>query len=54
MQRLGLREQSTITLLLAFDVLWGAVAYLLAFIVRIHVPLPFTTIWWAPVMRKAL
>jgi len=42
MQRLGLREQSTIVFLLVFDVLWGLVAYLLAFVVRIHVPLPFT------------
>src|SRR5437763_16769706 len=42
MQRVGLREQSTIVFLLTFDVLWGFVAYLLAFVVRIHVPLPFT------------
>lgn len=43
MQRLGLREQSTIAFLLTFDVLWGFVAYLLAFVIRIHVPLPFTS-----------
>ncbi|MBI3769299.1 MAG: sugar transferase [Deltaproteobacteria bacterium] len=42
MERVGLREQSTIAFLLTFDVLWGFVAYLLAFVVRIHVPLPFT------------
>src|SRR4029079_8292672 len=42
MQRVGLREQSTIAFLLTFDVLWGIVAYLLAFVIRIHVPLPFT------------
>src|SRR3990172_3590082 len=42
MQRLGLREQSTIALLLGFDLLWGAVAYALAFAVRIYVPVPFT------------
>ncbi len=42
MQRLGLREQSTIALLLAFDLLWGALAYALAFAVRIYVPVPFT------------
>jgi len=41
-QRVGLREQSTIAFLIVFDVLWGVVAYLLAFVVRIHVPLPFT------------
>src|SRR6185295_373335 len=41
-QRVGLREQSTIAFLLAFDVLWGVVAYLLAFVVRIYLPLPFT------------
>ena len=34
--------EHTIALLLAFDVAWGAVAYLLAFAIRIHVPLPFT------------
>jgi exopolysaccharide biosynthesis polyprenyl glycosylphosphotransferase len=43
MQRLGLREQSTIALLLAFDALWGAVSYGLAFLVRIYVPMPFTS-----------
>jgi exopolysaccharide biosynthesis polyprenyl glycosylphosphotransferase len=43
MQRVGLREQSTVAFLLTFDVLWGFVAYLLAFVVRIHVPLPFTS-----------
>ena len=42
MQRIGLREQSTIAFLLTFDVLWGTVAYLLAFVVRIYLPLPFT------------
>ena len=42
MQRSGLREQSTIVFLIVFDLLWGIVAYLLAFVVRIHVPLPFT------------
>ncbi len=42
MQRIGLREQSTVAFLLVFDVLWGFVAYLLAFVIRIHVPLPFT------------
>jgi exopolysaccharide biosynthesis polyprenyl glycosylphosphotransferase len=43
MQRVGLREQSTIALLLLFDLVWGMVAYGLAFLVRIAVPLPFTT-----------
>ena len=43
MQRLGLREQSTIAFLLAFDLLWGALAYALAFAVRIYLPLPFTS-----------
>lgn len=42
MQRLGLREQSTIALLLLFDLVWGAIAYGLAFAVRVYVPLPFT------------
>ena len=42
MQRLGLREQSTIAFLLLFDLAWGAVAYGLAFAVRIYLPLPFT------------
>jgi len=42
MQRLGLREQSTIACLLAFDLAWGAVAYILAFAVRIYIPVPFT------------
>jgi exopolysaccharide biosynthesis polyprenyl glycosylphosphotransferase len=43
MQRSGLREQSTIALLLLFDIGWGAAAYGLAFLVRIYLPLPFTT-----------
>jgi exopolysaccharide biosynthesis polyprenyl glycosylphosphotransferase len=43
MQHLGLREQSTIAFLLAFDVLWGTLAYVLAFAVRIYLPLPFTS-----------
>jgi exopolysaccharide biosynthesis polyprenyl glycosylphosphotransferase len=42
MQRVGLREQSTVIFLLTFDVLWGVLAYMLAFMARIHVPLPFT------------
>jgi exopolysaccharide biosynthesis polyprenyl glycosylphosphotransferase len=42
MQRSGLREQSTIALLLGFDVLWGLIAYGLAFLIRIHMPVPFT------------
>ena len=42
MQRVGLREQSTVIFLLTFDVLWGVLAYVLAFMVRIYVPVPFT------------
>ncbi len=42
MQRSGLREQSTIVLLLALDLVWGVLAYALAFFVRIYLPLPFT------------
>src|SRR5882724_9632183 len=42
MQRVGLREQSTIAFLLTFDLLWGVVAYLLAFVARIYLPFPFT------------
>jgi exopolysaccharide biosynthesis polyprenyl glycosylphosphotransferase len=48
MQRLGLREQSTIAFLLAFDVLWGVTAYLLAFVVRIYLPFPFTADFLPP------
>jgi exopolysaccharide biosynthesis polyprenyl glycosylphosphotransferase len=43
MQRSGLREQSTIALLLLFDMVWAAIAYAIAFFIRIHFPLPFTT-----------
>jgi exopolysaccharide biosynthesis polyprenyl glycosylphosphotransferase len=43
MQRSGLREQSTIALLLLFDMVWAVIAYAIAFFVRIHFPLPFTT-----------
>lgn len=43
MQRRGLREQSTIALLLGFDLGWGLVAYALAFLVRVQLPVPFTT-----------
>src|SRR5215218_4680987 len=42
MQRSGLREQSTITLLLLGDLMWGIVAYAVAFALRIYFPLPFT------------
>lgn len=42
MQRSGLREQSTIALLLLFDLVWGVVAYVIAFLLRIYFPLPFT------------
>ncbi len=42
MYRLGLREQSTIALLVAFDVGWGVAAYALAFLIRIYLPVPFT------------
>ena len=42
MQRSGLREQSTIALLLLLDLVWGVLAYALAFFVRIYLPLPFT------------
>ncbi len=48
MQRLGLREQSTIALLLLFDLVWGAIAYGLAFAVRVYVPLPFTVATTVP------
>ncbi len=43
MQRSGLREQSTIALLLALDLGWAIVAYGIAFFLRIYFPLPFTT-----------
>src|SRR5262245_55487027 len=43
MQRRGLREQSTIALLLSCDIAWGLVAYVIAFLLRIFFPLPFTT-----------
>lgn len=42
MQRIGLREQSTIAFLLAFDLVWGATAYGLAFVLRTYVHLPLT------------
>jgi exopolysaccharide biosynthesis polyprenyl glycosylphosphotransferase len=42
MQRSGLREQSTIALLLLFDLVWGVIAYVIAFFLRIYFPLPFT------------
>src|SRR5688572_20508396 len=42
MQRSGLREQSTIALLLLFDLGWGVIAYAIAFFLRIYLPLPFT------------
>jgi exopolysaccharide biosynthesis polyprenyl glycosylphosphotransferase len=48
MQRVGLREQSTIAFLLTFDVLWGVVAYLLAFVARIYLPFPFTADFLPP------
>ncbi len=43
MQRRGLREQSTIALLLGFDLAWGLSAYVLAFLVRVYFPVPFTS-----------
>ena len=43
MQRSGLREQSTIAFLLGFDLVWGLAAYGLAFLVRVTIPVPFTT-----------
>ncbi len=43
MQRSGLREQSTIALLLLCDVAWAIAAYAIAFFLRINFPLPFTT-----------
>ena len=43
MQRSGLREQSTIGLLLLLDVAWGLVAYTIAFFIRVNFPLPFTS-----------
>jgi exopolysaccharide biosynthesis polyprenyl glycosylphosphotransferase len=43
MQRSGLREQSTIALLLFCDLVWALVAYAIAFFLRIYLPLPFTT-----------
>ncbi len=43
MQRSGLREQSTIALLLLLDSAWGIVAYGVAFFIRIYFPVPFTT-----------
>jgi exopolysaccharide biosynthesis polyprenyl glycosylphosphotransferase len=42
MQRVGLREQGTIALLLFLDVFWGLAAYVIAFFIRIYFPLPFT------------
>ena len=42
MQRSGLREQSTITLLLLGDLVWGVLAYVLTFALRVYLPLPFT------------
>jgi exopolysaccharide biosynthesis polyprenyl glycosylphosphotransferase len=42
MQRSGLREQSTIALLLLFDLVWGVIAYVIAFLLRIYFPVPFT------------
>jgi len=43
MQRSGLREQSTIALLLLCDITWAVIAYGIAFFLRIYFPLPFTT-----------
>ncbi len=43
MQRTGLREQSTIVVLLVCDLAWGIAAYAIAFFLRIYFPLPFTT-----------
>jgi len=43
MQRSGLREQSTIALLLLCDITWAVIAYAIAFFLRIYFPLPFTT-----------
>jgi len=42
MQRSGLREQSTIALLVACDLVWAVIAYTIAFFLRIYFPLPFT------------
>jgi len=42
MQRSGLREQSTITVLLLGDLVWGILAYVIAFALRVYLPLPFT------------
>jgi exopolysaccharide biosynthesis polyprenyl glycosylphosphotransferase len=50
MQRSGLREQSTIGLLLLADLAWGVVAYVIAFALRIWFPLPFT-VDFLPVAR---
>jgi FlaA1/EpsC-like NDP-sugar epimerase len=43
MQRSGLREQSTVALLLLLDFTWAILAYAIAFFLRIYFPLPFTT-----------
>ncbi|MCC6847246.1 MAG: sugar transferase [Deltaproteobacteria bacterium] len=42
MQRRGLREQSTIGLLLLCDLAWAIAAYVIAFFLRIYFPLPLT------------
>lgn len=42
MQRSGLREQSTIALLLFCDLVWAVFAYAVSFFLRIYFPLPLT------------
>ncbi len=49
MQRLGLREQSTIAVLVAFDLAWAVVAYAIAFFIRIWLPVPFTADFLPPI-----
>jgi exopolysaccharide biosynthesis polyprenyl glycosylphosphotransferase len=41
-QRSGLREQSTVALLLFCDLVWAIFAYAVSFFLRIYFPLPFT------------
>ncbi len=42
MQRSGLREQSTIALLILCDLGWAVGAYAIAFVLRVYFPLPLT------------
>lgn len=48
MERRGLREQSTIALLILCDLLWAVVAYVIAFFLRIYFPLPLTADFLPP------